>query len=465
MNHLIRLMLVALCMSLSAPASAAQPAPPAALDAEFLGMVARDPWYDFGTRPGQPNQPNTSAQERMGQLLAQAGVRWVRIDIHIAGDQVEQEIAKNDYFIRTVAPRYGLKLLALLSFDLLKGQDPRLFNTGPYTVTSRFGGGVNRAMDTWLTRALAVADRYRGDIHGYEVLNEQNRLPYFDPNGYAGEAIKPEVVARLMAKFYRFCKNIDPANQNHGCARDTPIILGGLHPRGTSAKPVAGQPETIISTDAAYLQQVYDPSNSQSPFVDFKSRYGFYPLDGVGYHPYPEEIKHSIEPSDVFVNRGVERMRQVLGSVGDQCSPFWVTEIGMNVGFDSDGPANPTPAITADQQAAFMNDVYRSLYERKLSSTACGEKREIASVFWFKYEDFPPASSRPAQGVWAQPWGIVRIPFTESASCPGGACYDLQGQPAFFRSAFYIYRELAGKPVYRTNLPVVTTRKSTTTSP
>lgn len=439
----------------SRPTQPAQTAAPPSLDPEFLGMVVRDPWYDFGTYPGQPNQPNTVAQDRIGEVLSMAGVRWVRIDFHIAGENVASEIAKNDYFIQQVAPRYNLKVLALLSFDLLKGQDPRILNTGPYTITSRFGGGVNRAMDTWLTRALAVADRYRSSIHAYEILNEQNRLPYFDPNGYAGEAITPEVVGRLMAKFYRFCKNIDPANENHGCSSTTPIVLGGLHPRGTSAKPVVGQPETIAMTDVAYLQKIYDPDNKQSPFVDFKSRYGFYPIDGVGYHPYPEEIRLSNGISDVDVNRGVERMRTALINVGDACNQFWVTEVGMNVGFDKDGPANPEPPVTADDQAAFMDGVYRSLAERRIGSLACGFRPEVARVFWFKYEDFPPATSKPLQGIWAQQWGIVRIPFSDSPSCPGGACYDVRGEPAQFRNAFYTYRELAGKPVYRVNMPVV----------
>ena len=35
---------------------------PAALNRELMGMVIRDPWYDFGTNPRYPNKPNYAAQ-------------------------------------------------------------------------------------------------------------------------------------------------------------------------------------------------------------------------------------------------------------------------------------------------------------------------------------------------------------------------------------------------------------------
>ena len=112
-------------------------------------------------------------------------------------------------------------------------------------------------------------------------------------------------------------------------------------------------------------------------------------------------------------------MRGVLNTV-DPGQQFWITEVGYNVGFDVDGPKGPTPVQTAAGQSAFMRDVYESLAQRTLA----GGQPEVANVFWFKYEDFPPDS-----GVNAQHWGVVQIPFTIGA-CPGGACYDPNGTPA-----------------------------------
>lgn len=407
-------------------------------------MVIRDPWYDFNTNPSYPNAPNKDFQDMMGATLARAGVQWVRLDFHIpltytaSLEQVQAEIVKNDYFINEVAPRYGLKVLGLLSFDLVQGADPRELNSGAF-IASKYGGGVNQYMHAWLDRALQIADYYREKIAAYEVLNEENRLPQYRPSGPAGDMIAPEVTARLLTKFYRFCKNIDPANENHGCSVDTPIILGGLHPRGTTDPD---DPKKIKPTDREYLRLVYQKDGSA--FEDFKEahpEYG-YPVDGIGYHPYPEEILLSL--ADVRINARMPEVRAVLEQVGDPFKPFWVTEVGYNVGFDVDGPRNPIPAQTEAGQAAFLQDVYTSLAARQLANGL----PEVANVFWFKYEDFPPAT-----GANAQRWGIVRVPFT-SGNCTGGACYAPSGAPDLYRLAFLTYRELAGLPVLRTYLPL-----------
>jgi len=425
----------------AAPRALAAPAiVPGISNPDFMGMVIRDPWYDFGTNPDFPNQPNQAFQDTMGATLAGMGVRWVRLDFHIVVpladvnvDQtaaIDAEIAKNDYFINEVAPRHNLKVLALLSFDLLQATDAHALNS-TVSETSPFGGGVNKYMHAWLTRALRIADRYRSNIAAYEVLNEENRLPRYLPNGPVADAIAPEITGRLLTKFYRFCKNIDPVNEDHGCAPEAKIILGGIHPRGTLD---AKAPNL---TDAQYLQAIYADPNS---FGSFNAAHGFFPVDGIGYHPYPQEIK--LSPNDAQVDRGLARMRAVLNTV-DPGQQFWVTEVGYNVGFDVDGPKNPIPAQTDAGQVAFMRDVYESLAQRTLP----GGQPEVANVFWFKYEDFPPAS-----GANAQRWGVVRIPFTDGA-CPGGACYAMDGTPAVYRGSYRAYRELAGLPVVRIFIP------------
>jgi hypothetical protein len=433
------LLLVILTAALPAGAApriqAAPVAAPGVSNPDFMGMVIRDPWYDFGTNPDFPNQPNQTFQDTMGATLEGMGVRWVRLDFHIVvpladvtADQsqaIDAEIAKNDYFINVVAPQNNLKVLALLSFDLLQATDAHALNS-TVSETSPFGGGVNKYMHAWLTRALRVADRYRDKIAAYEVLNEENRLPRYLPNGPVADAIAPEITGRLLTKFYRFCKNIDPTDQNHGCTSETKIILGGIHPRGTlDAK--APNP-----TDAQYLQAIYADKTS---FVDFKAAHGFVPVDAIGYHPYPQEIK--LSPNDVLVDHGLDRMRAVLNTV-DPGQQFWVTEVGYNVGFDVDGPKGATPVQTAGGQELFMRDVYTSLAARG----------DVANVFWFKYEDFPPAT-----GANAQHWGVVQIPFT-AGTCPGGACYALNGTPALYRGSYWTYHELAGIPFNHTYVPL-----------
>jgi hypothetical protein len=121
-----------------------------------------------------------------------------------------------------------------------------------------------------------------------------------------------------------------------------------------------------------------------------------------------------------LIRNRIDEVREVLVEVGDPLLPFWITEVGYNIAFGQQDEAG---------QVAFMREVYAEL----------GTRPDVAVVFWFKYEDFPPAD-----GPYAQQWGVVRVPFTVG-ECRGGACYDEQGRPLMLRSSFWAYRELAGK--------------------
>lgn len=387
------------------------------LPADLMGMVIRDPWYDFGTQPDQPHQPNYAAQERMGQVLSDMGVRWVRFEFRIEGtaELSTTQIARNDYFINEVAPRHGLKVLGMLGFGLVADQPPQALNyTDTLTIDPLYGGGVNDYMRSWLDRARMIAARYEGRVATYEILNEQNRLPP------SGDSINPLVAGRLQTKFYRFFHQTDRALADQQWRDGVKIIVGGLHPAGTGEPGRAG-----YLSDRDYLRALYQSDG----FTSYRQIYGSYPLDGLGYHPYPEEIRVQLADSLDLIDQRMLEMREVLSEVGDPLRLFWVTEIGYNAAYRRQ---------TAVGQGDFMRQVFQRLAVRG----------DVAAIFWFKYEDFPPAS-----GPNAQRWGVVRIPFSTGA-CPGGACYELTGEPAEYRYAYWVYRELAGRPFYKTFLPL-----------
>ena len=444
-------------------AQAELPAPPVvALGRDFLGLSIRDPWYEFGTNTSFPNAPNEAFQNEMGSNIERAGVGWVRLEFHIPYNEnvaepcnadCEWEIAKNDYFLNVVAPQHNLKVLALLGFGLLRNNDPCILNKNPTASSPRFGGGVNPAIVAWLTRALAIADRYGDKIAAYEILNEQNRLGQCaTPASFAGKqlnAIAPTITGRMITKLYRFCHGIEPlpvGEPAHSCA-NAKLILGGLHPRGSS---VPGSDKTTLF-DTQYLTAIYTDTAS---FAGFYSSNNFYPIDGIGYHPYPEEI--ALSPNNIEIDRGMNRMRRALENIDNQgandaCRQFWVTEVGYNVGFDADGPNNPRPPQTEAGQAALLNDVYISMAQRKLNPILCGGGPEVANVFWFKYEDFPPAEiiydGNGNPKVYPQKWGLVRIPILSDDKCAGG-CYDQSGVPELYRQSYAVYRALSGQRVY-----------------
>lgn len=438
-------LLVAVLASALPSAGATEATALPAFDPEFFGMVIRDPAYEFGTDPAQPGQPNRRFMDTMGEVLARTGVRWVRMEFRVEAplesqDQawIDSEIAKHDYFVNEVAPRHGFKVLGLLSFALVPWSDPCELNKAG-TTHARFGGGVNPYMAAWLTRALRIVDRYGDRVHAYEILNEYNRLPSCGTLAQVAgvtqglKAVHPKVAGRLITKFYRFCHGFDlPAGEPaHPCS-SADIIVGGLHPRGSSPPGTNDAP----LTDVQYVQAIYTDPDS---FGGFRAdqRHPYYPADGVGYHPYPEEIR--LSPNNQYVDRGIGRMRQALAAAGDPCVPFWVTEIGYNVGQRVNGVTQ-----TEVGQAEFLYDVYTTLAARRLSPSACASAPEVKNVFWFKYEDFPGPNNGATEN-----WGIARIPWDKSGR------YPIDGSPAHLRRSYLTYRELAGLSNPKSFLPGV----------
>ena len=118
--------LVVLLASLLAPVRAS--VAPSALPGDFMGMVVRDPHYEWNTNPAYPNAVNQTFFDTMGRHLAAAGVKWVRFEFRaedgypydpanpLQGLRLEQY----DYFVNIVAPRHHLKILGLLASNLAR---------------------------------------------------------------------------------------------------------------------------------------------------------------------------------------------------------------------------------------------------------------------------------------------------------------------------------------------------------
>jgi hypothetical protein len=93
-------------------------------DPELFGMVMRDPFYEYNTDPVNfHEQPNKTALERQASELAAAGVKWVRMEFFADYDGTvpkgDINWSKYDWFINELAPKYGLKVLALLNVGMV----------------------------------------------------------------------------------------------------------------------------------------------------------------------------------------------------------------------------------------------------------------------------------------------------------------------------------------------------------
>jgi hypothetical protein len=429
------------------PRAAAPPAAAAELTAGLpvsgLGLVVRDPFYEWDLAS---NTMQTALLDRMGRDLAAAGVVWIRTEIHLSGlgDDYVTDLAKYDYLINVVAPANGLKVLALLSFGLLRDVDPldmTLVNNvtdwsqGIHAATcgsnAAFNISRNWYMQRWMTRAIAVTERYGARIHAYEILNEQNRTPYQNSSGLP---IQPDCAARLQTEFYRRFKETYSSDSDRARRAATPVMIGGLHPAGSNGSHSWG------STDTDYLAAYYLSPAFQGfftlPAAGSTTARAAFPNDALAYHPYPEEITprlRSLSTDIAKIRTRLSQIRSALTSIGVGDLPLWITEIGYNIAYGSG---------TAAGQAAFLRAMLAEL------TITPG----IATMFWFKYEDFPGN----------QLWGVVSVPFDLAGNdgCavdqPGGACYRPQRLSAQdYRPSYFVLQDFSGMQI-RQLLPLVT---------
>jgi hypothetical protein len=258
----------------STPARAAvaeAPALPAATrghDADFFGIVGRDPWFEWGTDPTRhPNDVNRTALEGMARDLAYAGAGWVRIELRAEHDDNAPggpgyiDYRKWDWFIKECAPKYGLKVLLLLGSALLDHS-----SVDPSASFSRINDEPDRPDDTnnyvrlYAARAKEVADHFGPAVAAYEILNEPNISEIlFVESGYQEVEFKPAIFGALLTEVYSAIK---PAHPN------VQLIVGGLL---YGSRPGGG------SADFDYLWEIYQSRRVR----EYRAANGRYPFDGV----------------------------------------------------------------------------------------------------------------------------------------------------------------------------------------
>ena len=422
MKRIYGLVGLLLVFGLSMPAYGARSATPASPDnAEWWGMVVRDPAYEWNTNPAFPGGVNQPFIDAMFANLQAAGVQWVRFEFHGTNDGSEYgtiELAQADYFVQA-ADAHGIKVLALLGTDLLRGSKAGVVHFDGGTVSSTIpitspdrelsclptlGCGVNPYQKAWLERALLIADYYKGRVDAFELFNEQNfYFALINETNAQQDEMNPRYVAQTITKFFRILHEAPRLNQ-------TPIIIGGLHPKRSLE---SGR------TDREYLAALYN----SSAFTGYNQANGRWPVDGVGYHPYPTEMQKNDNAFLYLVGPRLDGLITTLRAK-DSSAKLWLSEVGTR-----GDPNNPTDLT---RQAEFMRLIVAIFQQRRA---------DIATWFWFKYEDFPPAS---------EAWGVVSIPFDANGN------YDVNGTVQLYKPAYSQYRRLALNLTPRVWIPLVT---------
>jgi hypothetical protein len=238
------------------------------------------------------------------QLTKDAGFNWVKQwfswqDIEGAG-KGKYDWSHTDRIVEQVE-KYGLKLIVRVSED----PDRPFWAGSPPANAGHFADFL-----------AAVASRYRGRIHAYQIWNEPNLAREWgykrpDPAGYA----------RMLKMAYSAIKSIDP---------NAIVVTAGMAPTGTDSE--------IAMPDVKFYDLMYQAMGGVST--------GYFDMLGVHGAGYaaPPELSPDEAAADkpryggerFFAFRHIEDVRAVMERYGDQGKRVVVLEFGWTT-----DPVNP----------------------------------------------------------------------------------------------------------------------------
>jgi len=299
----------------------------------------------YGVNTFLQQEVEPAKREQQVQMISEAGFHWIRqefpwedIEISGRGDFVDQRNdlngdgqpdavdawAKYDNIV-DLADQYGLQIEARLS------NPPGWSQAGPDV--GDFAPPVD--LQDYVNFATAVATRYKGRIHVYQVWNEPNIFPE-----WGNQSVDPETYTTLLCRTYQALKTVDPTIQ---------VMSGALAP-------------TVSLTgrdlnDYIFLQRMYDAGLHGCFDIMSVQGYGFYsgPTDHR-MRPTTETFAHNLYIRDLMVANG------------DADKPIWISEAAWNPVKEADVPPDITGRqnygeVTEEQAARYMPLAYQRAQE------------------------------------------------------------------------------------------------------
>lgn len=271
-------------------------------------------------------------REQSLQMIQEAGFTFIRqeftwedIEIHGKGDFEDRRNmdavgaisawAKYDNIVE-LAEQHHLQILARLS------NPPSWSNALPEAEIGTHGPPDN--IRDYGDFAQAVAERYKGRIHFYQLWNEPNIYPEWGERN-----VDPEAYAALLCEGYRRIKAVDPT---------AVILLAALSPT------VAMDGRNM--NDLIFLQRLYD--SGASDCFDVLSTQGY----GLWSGPSDQRLRPTV------INYGHHLfLRDLMVRNGDAAKPLWISEMGWN-SVPAELPAN-YGRVTEEQRARYAVQAYQ----------------------------------------------------------------------------------------------------------
>jgi hypothetical protein len=309
---------------------------------EWMGNVARPqpntadlvPVAHAGANPFGVNvfleqEVEPAKRERAIQMIADAGFHWLRqefpwedIEIHGKGDFEDRRHEpyrsaweKYDQIV-DLAVEADLEIIARLSnppsWSRAAGDDSGTF--APPDDLDDYGDFVE-----------AVASRYQGRIHYYQIWNEPNIYPE-----WGNAPVSPEAYTELLRVGYTRVKAACP---------DCVVLSGAL------AQTIPLGPRDL--NDFIFLQRMYDAGAGD--YFDVLA------MQGYGLWSGPTDRR--MRPRVLNFSRPLY-LRGIMVENGDAQKPIWITEMNWNAP-PEDFPNKQFGYATEEQQARYAVEAFQ----------------------------------------------------------------------------------------------------------
>lgn len=305
-----------------------------------LAVIAHTGVNPYGINTFLQLEVEPAKREQQLRMIANAGFAWIRqefpwedIEIHGRGDFIDRRNdvdgdgvidaidawAKYDQIV-ALAGQYGLEIQA------------RLSNPPAWAQASPDSGDFAPPADVqdFVNYAIAVAERYRGRVHYYQVWNEPNIYPEWGEN-----AVDPEAYTELLCRTYAALKRVDP---------EIVVIDGALAP----TVELSGR----NLNDFIYLQRMYDAGAGAC--------FDIHSMQGYGLNSGPTDQR--MRPTDVNFARNLY-IRDIMVANGDAHKPIWISEAAWSPVDEPDVPGDIIGfgnygRVTEEQAARYMPLAY-----------------------------------------------------------------------------------------------------------
>lgn len=264
------------------------------------------PENPFGVNTFLQQEVLPENREHQLRLLSEAGFGWIRqefpwedIEIHGRGDFTDRrndlngdgqpdEISAWDKYdnIVTLAEGYNIEIIARLSTPPRWSQPENWTPHGPPI-----------DLQDYVNFAVAVAERYQGRIHYYQVWNEPNIYPE-----WGEQSVNPQAYAEMLCRTHDALKAVDP---------EIVVLSAALSP----TNDLSGRD----AYDLLYLQRAYDFGISAC----------FDILSAQAYGLFSGPTDRRMRTTTMNFARP-QWLREIMVANGDAHKPIWISEAGWN---------------------------------------------------------------------------------------------------------------------------------------